>query len=93
MTSSMYNLVSLKRVFCIKDGLQVSRQRRLQFEQFACDRVPELELVGMQELPSDGDMFQGGARTVDRIANDRVSYSLEVQANLVRAPGLELEQE
>ena len=75
----------------VKHDLQIGRQRSLQFQGFAGEWMDEAQLVGVQELPVKRRSFEDIARPIDRIGHYGMTDGFQVQANLVRAPGLQLQ--
>src|SRR5664279_6455192 len=73
----------------LERGRQVARQLAEELDAASVDRMREAEPLGVQELPAQPDL--PARHAVHRIAEDRMPDGGEVHADLVRAPGLELE--
>ncbi len=83
----------LQEIFLIQDSLEIIWQGSLKFKQSASDWMGKLELAGMEELALKTGAADHTTRTVDRIADYRVTDRLEVHTDLVSAPGFKAQQE
>src|SRR3954468_17188044 len=78
----------------VEDRLQLRRQRCGRADQVAIRRRRQLEPPGMQEPPPETVRpTPRGAGPVHRIAGDRMPDRVEMDPDLVRSPGHEVELE
>src|SRR5712692_339673 len=82
----------LQVIFLVEHRLQIGGQRRFQFNAFSGERVSEAQLVGVQELAIEPRSFEDVARPIDGVPHHRVADGFQVQANLVGAASLQLQQ-
>src|SRR5688572_12260081 len=71
---------------------EILGQGRLEADRLARARLGEDQAPGVQQRPADLERMLA-LRAVDRIADDRAMNMAQMHANLMRAPGVELELE
>src|SRR5437899_10035033 len=77
-------------VFILKYSLQIFREWGFQFHRNPCHGMGKLQLIGMEELALNCAPMSGSTCSIDRVPDNGVTYCLQMYANLVRAPGLQL---
>ena len=77
-----------------RTDFELGRQRRRRADEVAVRRRGQLEPPGMEEQPAEpGRTAPRGAGAIDRIARDRVADGVEMDPDLVRPPGHQVELE
>src|ERR1051326_2054117 len=74
----------------LEGHLELGRQRRFHLDGLAGERMREREPGGVQELAAEAEV---ALDAVDRVAGDRELDRRQVDANLMRPPGLEPDAE